>query len=174
MAKFEPAIAVVMRHEGGFQKKPSDPGNWTGKKVGLGVLKGTKYGISAHTFPDVDIENLTLDGAEALYRRDWWKYDAIEDQSIATKVMDLAVNWERFGGHGPAIEVLQKAICACGGQVKIDGTLGLQTVAACNAIDPLQLLRQIRQQALLRYKEIERNHPEEAEWFEGWEARAIS
>lgn len=176
MAEFKPAVEeLIRRYEGGFQKREDDPGNWTGGAIGKGELKGTKYGISAASFPDVDIENLTLDQAEALYLRDWWKYSDINDQAIANKMLNMAVNWERFGGHGPAITVLQKAIVNCAGiPVTIDGVLGPRTIIACNNVDPLKLLREIRQQALLRYQEIERNHPEQHAWFAGWEERALS
>jgi lysozyme family protein len=181
LSDFKPAVEELIRnYEGGFQCRPDDPGNWTGgidpqTKHGIGELKGTKYGISAHSFPDVDIKNLTLEAAEALYERDWWKYGDINDQAIANKMLSLAVNWERFGGHGPAVTVLQKAIVNCSNiPVVIDGELGPRTLTACNNCDPLKLLREIRQQALLHYQEIERNHPEEHAWFKGWEERALA
>jgi lysozyme family protein len=174
VAEFKPAIEVVLGHEGGFQKRASDPGNWTGGKCGEGELKGTKFGISAASFPQIDIESLTISEAEAIYERDWWRFSEINDQAVANKIMDLAVNWQRFGGHGPAIEVLQKAVVSRGIPIAVDGCLGQQTIIACNNLDPIPLLREIRQQALLRYKEIERNNPQEAEWFHGWEERALS
>lgn len=176
MADFKPAVdELIQRYEGGFQCRPDDPGNWTGKAVGQGELKGTKYGISAHSFPNEDIENLTLERAEGLYERYWWAYGDIIDQSVANKMLNMAVNWERFGGHGPAVTVLQKAIINCAGiPVVVDGKLGPKTITACNNCDPLKLLREMRQQALLRYKEIERNHPEEHAWFKGWEERALA
>jgi hypothetical protein len=34
-------------HEGGYSNDPDDPGNWTGGKVGVGRLLGTKFGIAA-------------------------------------------------------------------------------------------------------------------------------
>jgi hypothetical protein len=32
-----------------------DPGNWTGGAIGKGELRGTKWGISAQTYPQIDI-----------------------------------------------------------------------------------------------------------------------
>ena len=49
---FAAAIAMVLAHEGGFQGMPDDPGNWTGGRLGDGTLKGTKFGISAASYPD--------------------------------------------------------------------------------------------------------------------------
>ena len=42
-------ISVVLLNEGGFQKHPKDPGNWTGPNC-TGELIGTKYGIAARYF----------------------------------------------------------------------------------------------------------------------------
>lgn len=70
---WERVRAFRIRWEGGFQNYSWDIGNWTGGKVGVGELKGTKYGISAASYPDLDIENLTLAEADAIYFRDYWQ-----------------------------------------------------------------------------------------------------
>lgn len=57
---------------GGWTINPNDPGNWTGGRKGVGQLKGTKYGIAANTYPHLDIKNLTLEQADAIYIRDYW------------------------------------------------------------------------------------------------------
>lgn len=73
-----PCIHNTHKEEGSFTKNggwtinPADPGNWTGGKRGVGVLKGTKYGIAANTYPHLDIKNLTLAQADAIYVRDYW------------------------------------------------------------------------------------------------------
>lgn len=63
----------VRRWEGDYQNIPNDSGNWTGGKVGAGVNKGTKYGISAASYPDLDIINITMEQADAIYYRDYWQ-----------------------------------------------------------------------------------------------------
>src|SRR5215813_10752033 len=116
MSDFAKAIEMVIAtHEGGFQKRVDDPGNWTP----AGELRGTKFGISAHSFPDVDIEALTLNEAEELYRKVWGIFASLEDQRVLTKVLDLAVNMQ-WAGNGPATRILQRAVAACGGQLEID------------------------------------------------------
>lgn len=65
--------AFVARWEGNYQNVPNDVGNWTGGKVGVGINKGTKYGISAASYPDLDIINLTMEQADAIYFRDYWQ-----------------------------------------------------------------------------------------------------
>lgn len=59
-------------NEGGFQKMKNDKGNWTGGKVGVGELKGTNCGVSAASYPDLDIENLTKDQIMEIYHDDWY------------------------------------------------------------------------------------------------------
>jgi hypothetical protein len=65
--------AFVAKWEGGYQNVQNDAGNWTGCAVGKGELKGTKYGISACSYPQLDIQNLTMAEADAIYFRDYWQ-----------------------------------------------------------------------------------------------------
>lgn len=73
-----PCIHNTHKEEGSFTKSggwtinPNDPGNWTGGRKGVGQLKGTKYGIAANTYPHLDIKNLTMAQADAIYIRDYW------------------------------------------------------------------------------------------------------
>lgn len=66
-------IGFVLASEGGYSTVNEDPGNWTGGQVGKGELKGTKYGISAFTYPHLAIEDLTLADAYRIYRDDWYE-----------------------------------------------------------------------------------------------------
>lgn len=177
MSNFDEAIKVVMKHEGGFQKNPKDRGNWTTGEIGTGELRGTKYGISAMSYPGEDIEHLTEARAEEIYRKDFWEqgqYGAINDQSVANKLMDMAVNMERFGRHGPAVEILQKAICACGKIIDIDKSMGAKTILAANALPPDDLLLTMKREAVEHYEKIVANHPEDAEFLPGWKIRAMA
>lgn len=65
-------IANTLVYEGGFTIIRSDPGNWTGGKVGVGELRGTNMGIAANTYPTLDLRSLTKDQVIAIYRRDYW------------------------------------------------------------------------------------------------------
>jgi lysozyme family protein len=106
---------------------PNDPGNWTGGNVGVGVLKGTKYGISAASYPNVDIANLTLDGAQAIYQSDFWNVvsgDALP-WPLACLVFDCAVNQ----GAQTSKLLLQTSL-----GVSVDGVIGNKTMAAVAAM----------------------------------------
>lgn len=124
---FLAAFEVVVGHEGGFGANPQDRGNWTGGKVGAGQLAGTKYGVSAASYPNVDIRNLTLDQAREIYRRDYWLRmgcDALP-APLALAVFDSGVN----AGVGAASAWLQQAL-----GVLVDGSVGPATRRAAQAL----------------------------------------
>lgn len=130
---FDKVFNRVIGHEGGFQKMHHDRGGWTSGKVGEGELKGTKFGLSAMTYPDLDIENLTVEQAKAIYFEDWWlmlKMNRFRP-AMQYQLFDAAIN---HGSHS-AIRMLQRAI-----GVKDDGIIGGQTIAAKDEMDINDLL----------------------------------
>jgi hypothetical protein len=66
---FDQAFHRLIGHEGGYSDDRRDPGNWTKGKIGAGILKGTKYGLAANTYPNLDIKNLTLAQAKEIYKK---------------------------------------------------------------------------------------------------------
>ena len=103
------ALKTIFVHEGGYQCQRSDSGNWTGGKVGKGVLKGTKYGISAASYPNVDIKALNLDTAAKYYLPDFWRplqLDACKSQGLATTFLDTGVN----AGVGTAAIIMEETV----------------------------------------------------------------
>lgn len=123
---FDEAFNLTVGHEGGFTLNKADAGNWTGGKVGAGILKGTKYGIAANTYPSEDIKNLTLERAKFLYKRDFWdraKCDQLPD-SLRFHVFDVSVN----SGVSRGVKTLQQAL-----GVTADGIIGNQTIGAAKS-----------------------------------------
>jgi lysozyme family protein len=176
LAKFEPAWDLVRKQEAGFQCDHGDRGNWTSGQIGVGELKGTNMGISAMSYPHEDIRHMTPERASEIYFKDFWLkgYGKFEDQGVANKLLSMAVNMERFGGHGPAVGILQRAITACGHPVTEDETLGPQTIYAANGIPAIQLLTSMRSECLSHYRRIAQANPQEAKFLKGWEQRALS
>ena len=124
---WELAKKTTLKIEGEFQKALNDRGNWTSGIVGVGELKGTKYGICAMSYPDVDIYNLTEEQAIEIYRRDYWcatKCDSLPD-ALSVAVFDYAIH----SSPKTAIKDLQKAL-----GVTVDGIIGNQTIGACNRL----------------------------------------
>lgn len=87
------SIAFVLTMEGGYQNHADDIGNWTGCAKGSGILKGTKYGISACSYPDLDIPFLTREQAIAIYERDYWRASGADKLAwpLCLVVFDTAV-----------------------------------------------------------------------------------
>lgn len=130
---FDEAFKLTIGHEGGFTQNPKDAGNWTGGKVGVGINKGTKYGIAANTYPNEDIKNLTLERAKQLYKRDFWdkaKCDQLPD-GIRFHVFDVSVN----SGVSRGVKTLQQAL-----GINADGIVGNQTINAAKSANPDALL----------------------------------
>ena len=113
---FDTAFMALVGNEGGYVNDPKDPGG------------ETKFGISKRAYPDVDIANLTLEQAQAIYLRDYWNRARCDDlpPAIAYLVFDCAVN----SGIGQSIRFLQRAI-----GVADDGLIGPMTLAAVNRVD---------------------------------------
>jgi lysozyme family protein len=127
VSAFDDCFSQLIGNEGAFTADSADSGNWTGGAVGQGQLKGTKYGISAASYPTVDIANLTLDQAKAIYLRDFWNKfggDSL-NPALAFQVFDGAVN----SGVSRSVKWLQQAA-----GVTQDGVIGPQTLAAVNAL----------------------------------------
>jgi lysozyme family protein len=120
---FDECFEIVLGAEGHFTKDPADPGNWTGGSRGYGACNGTKFGISAAAFPELDIFSLTVDEAKALYRQDYWAKISGEllPPQLALVVFDAAVN----NGVRRACIWLQQAV-----GVVADGIVGGITLDA--------------------------------------------
>jgi lysozyme family protein len=140
-------FARLIDVEKGFQKDPKDPGNWTGGRVGVGVLKGTKYGIAANTYPDLDIINLTLDDARAIYWRDWWLKIGAESlhPAVAFQMWKFAVN----AGMGTAKRGLQSSV-----GVAQDGHIGPITLLAVARTDVNDIIMRFNAFALEHYTSL--------------------
>ncbi len=132
---FEKCFAIVVGTEGGFTADPQDPGNWTGGAIGAGQLKGTKYGVSAASYPDLDIPTLTIAHAQLIYQRDYWEKIGVplEQAPFALVMFDAAVNH----GVAGAVRWLQRAL-----GLRDDGVPGPITrkaALAAQAADPIHL-----------------------------------
>jgi lysozyme family protein len=141
---FLTCFAFTLAAEGGYTANPADKGNWTGGAVNAGELRGTKYGISAAAYPEIDIANLTEADAQAIYQRDYWapmQCDAMT-LPVAMVAFDMAVN----GDVRTSTELLQAAA-----GVAQDGKMGPETLAALNAGDPLVVAREALARRVMFY-----------------------
>lgn len=124
ISRFDEAVILIFKHEGGYVNDPRDAGG------------ETKYGISKRAYPTLDIANLTKAQAGEVYFRDYWqkiKGDQLP-QAVALFVFDTAVNM----GVRRAAKHLQK-LC----KATPDGVIGPMTLDAVTKSfekDPYALL----------------------------------
>lgn len=162
MADLNLALPFVLKHEGGWSDDPADPGGAT--NYGITLATAQRHGIA-----DADaLKAITPDQVEAIYRADYWYFDGVDDQAVATKVFDMAVNM----GPGVAIHILQDCLLSLGATLRCDGVWGPKTEAAVNAAAPAHLLDLLCDESGLHYRAIVSAHPERAKFLKGWLARA--
>jgi lysozyme family protein len=161
MDDFMKAFHIVIDVEKGFQDDPDDDGNWTGGKFNWGLLRGTKYGISAAAYPTEDIANLTIERAQFLYKRDYWDADRCGDipWPMSLYLFDDAVN----SGQRTAIRQLQAVLGAT-----VDGVIGDQTISLAKTMTE-------EDKALFLASRIfdETKNPKWPEYGHGWAKRIV-
>lgn len=159
---FDLAFDRLIGHEGKFTEARADRGNWTSGKVGVGELKGTKYGISAMSYPHLDIKAITLEQAKDIYRRDFWERSGADeyDGAIGYQVFDAAVN------HGieNAVRFLQRAA-----HVADDGDVGPVTLKAVKAMTVTDVLMRFNAARLMFYT----NLSTWSDFGKGWARRIV-
>ena len=151
---FDKIIEEVLKHEGGYVNDPDDAGG------------ETNYGIAKKFNPDVDIKNLTKDGAKEIYYNKYWipsKADKVPDK-LKHIYFDMVVN---FGKRG-AVKVLQQAAVAKGHNIEVDGGIGPNTL---NAIKNVEVDR-VRAYRVLKFAKIVLNKESQEKFWLGWFRRA--
>jgi lysozyme family protein len=159
MADFEPAVTKTIRREGGdtLTDDPDDPG-------GL-----TRYGISKRAHPEVDPRNLSLEGAKAIYRKDYWdlcRGDEITSQLKAEVIFDSAVNM----GVNQAVRLAQIAM-----GIEVDGEMGPATIAGLNNpdADPTEFAAAFALAKITRYLALVKKNRKLEKYFYGWVRRTL-
>lgn len=129
-------LVVTLAYEGGYTANRKDPGNWTGGKVGVGKLKGTKYGIAAASYPNLDIKNLTVDQACSIYAEKYWTPVRGDDlpYGIDLVTFDFGVN----SGTSRSARYLQSVL-----GVTQDGKIGAATIKAAILADGKAVIQKL-------------------------------
>lgn len=148
---YRTAILKVIEHEGGAKIT-----NIAADNGGL-----TKYGISQRAYPKVDIRNLTLEDAVAIYKRDYWdrvKGDEIP-YSMAVVLFDQAVN----RGVSTVVKQAQKIL-----GITQDGVAGSQFVASIKKLSEASFVSTFLSESEKSYRAIASNNPSQSVFLNGW------
>lgn len=174
-ADIQPALIHTFGAEGGYQNIRQDSGNWTGGKVGVGVQKGTKYGIAAASYPREDIRNLTRERAAFIYKNDFWgasRCDLWRNQIVANLYFNAAVNM----GQGTASRIIQRATNYAGWPrppIAVDGNIGPGTVKRLNEVNQVDLFCHLVGLLHARYVQIVDANPGKMLFLSEWVAHRL-
>lgn len=148
--KFEEAVKVILRYEGGYVFDSEDPGG------------ETKFGISKRSYPTLNIKELTPEQASSLYKMDYW--DRIEadrmPEPIRLIMFDCAVNQ----GVKRAIRILQGAI-----GVQQDSILSPMTFLTLQECAPGFIVKEIAKARHQHYCQL----PHWERFGKGWSKRLL-
>ena len=149
MSDINISINKTLLHEGGYVNNPLDSGG------------PTKYGITSHDLPGVDIQNLTVPQAVVYYTEHYVKplYVQIQNQEVLDKLFDFGVLF----GVVTAIMNLQRVV-----KVTSDGIFGSGTLQAVNEFDPSNLIKGYKLALSTHVENIILAHPEDKAFYHGW------
>jgi lysozyme family protein len=132
---WDKAFRLMLVSEGGYVHHPSDPGG----RTNLGVTQATWENWVGRESDEAEMRGLTPEKVEPLYKKKYWdavRGDEIENGGVAYLLFDFAVN----AGVGRSIKTLQTAV-----GVTPDGGFGPMTMAAVQAVDPIELIERFSQ-----------------------------
>lgn len=130
---------MLIKHEGGFTDDPYDNGNKPGD--GYGNAGSTMLGVTAYNWakytgkpaPKAVMRELTVEDVKPFYKIGYWDTIKADDlpSGVDVSCADMGVN----AGPKRASKILQRAVGAVA-----DGKIGPKTLAAVNAMDPVEVL----------------------------------
>jgi lysozyme family protein len=134
LSNWDNAFKLMLKSEGGFVNHPSDPGGMTN----LGVTKATWENWVGRASDEAEMRSLTPEKVEPLYKKKYW--DAVRADDLPVGLDYLMFDFGVNAGPGRAIKVMQSAV-----GVTPDGGFGPMTLAAVQAIDPVELIEKFSQ-----------------------------
>ena len=159
--RFQRIVKVILQHEGGYVNDTADPGG------------ETNYGISKRTYPHLDIKGLTEKQASDIYYNDWYlplHLNRIDDEALATKVLDTCVNL----GKKTGMRLFQQSLKERGHNVTVSGIVSNATTEAANRANVDRLLAVMRDKQAAHYRALIANNPALEKYKNGWMKRAYS
>lgn len=174
---FEVAYGTLHDHEKGVvseekARRIHDAGGVTKDGVSLRLLREMRFDVDGDGDIDAaDVMALTPEQIKYdVMEHVFWhpKYDQLNDQRVATKMLDMAVNMGSFQAH----KLAQQAANVCGASLNVDGDFGTKTLRAVNALAPDTFLAAACQEQADFYNHILQRKPGMAPCRVGWLDRA--
>ena len=133
-SNWDNSFKLMLKSEGGFVNRPSDPGGMTN----LGVTKATWENWVGRESDEAEMRGLTPEKVEPLYKKKY--FDAVRGDELPMGLDYLMFDFAVNAGAGRAIKTLQTAV-----GVTPDGGFGPMTMAAVQAVDPNELIERFSQ-----------------------------
>lgn len=187
MSDFIIADKIRKRNEGGFAHNPADAGGmtvfgiarnywlkWSGWKtvdsIIAGLLAPGPYGTTAyrawvkHLNYLLQANGAFMQSVENFYKANFWdnnRIGEIVDQDVATFLYDHIVN-----GGGQGAKWMQEAA-----GIVADGSIGPKSIAAFNAMKPIELLK--KSEIVAAWYRLDKVHdkPSQAQFLNSWLGR---
>lgn len=115
-------------------------------------------------------QNSRLTAVQAFYQAQYWNtwLAQLNSDEVAKRVFDFSIN----ASSKEAVTTLQQAVNALGGSLKLDGGWGPMTLAAANGADQNALVQAYINARVAHYEAIAAANPADAQYLNGWLARA--
>jgi lysozyme family protein len=126
---FESALAMLLKHEGGFVDHPRDPGGATN----MGVTLGTYEQWVGRSVTVEEMKALTFDDVAPIYRNRYW--DRVRGDDLPSGVDWSVFDWAVNSGPSRSAKALQNIV-----MVTCDGAIGPKTLAAVGDHKPDDLI----------------------------------
>lgn len=165
--RFDGAVRFVLEHETEFFSGHEDDYNKVMAEHVEGDTGGwTKYGIDQATHKDVDVFNLTLEGAVALYERFYWNRNHCPAMAPGwgEVCFDICVN----NGRGKASKWLDRAL---GGDYDFSDTLFPDELVEATHDAPRSQLGDVLDAREAFFRSLAAQSRSQAKFLKGWLAR---
>jgi lysozyme family protein len=134
ISNWQKSFELMLKSEGGYVNNPVDPGGMTN----LGVTKATWENWVGRESDEAEMRGLTPEKVEPLYKKKY--FDAVRGDELPVGLDYLMFDFAVNAGAGRAIKTLQTAV-----GVTPDGGFGPMTMAAVQAVDPVELIERFSQ-----------------------------
>jgi lysozyme family protein len=134
LSNWDNAFKLMLKSEGGYVDHPTDPGG----RTNLGVTQATWENWIGRGSDEAEMRGLTPEKVEPLYKKKYW--DAVRGDELPAGISYLCFDFAVNAGAGRSIKTLQSAV-----GVTPDGGFGPITMAAVQAVDPVELIERFSQ-----------------------------
>lgn len=172
-SKFQYAMKIVYKHEGGLSNDKYDKGLITKYGISLRYLKLEKLDVNRDgKISKDDIIHLTRTEADEIYYKEWYiknKYDQIDNKDILTDVLDFSINVGASQCHKTLKRAINKVVIE---SIAVNGEFDRQTIEIVNLIEPVVLHDAFNAEQERFYRDLVKRRPELKVFLSGWLRRA--